>query len=103
MVILYELKLTVDLINKLGIAGMRRSISEIAKYGDVVVGPTIIDASVKKKMKAALKNIQSGKFAKEWITEDKTGRKNYHALLKAGEKHPIEAVGKRLRKTLCRG
>ena len=98
--VLHELKLTVDLINESGIAGMRFSISETAKYGDVAVGPKIIDASVKKRMKAALKNIQSGKFAKEWITEDLSGKKNYHALLKAGEKHPIEAIGKRLRSTM---
>lgn len=98
--VLHELKLTVDLINESGIGGMRFSISETAKYGDVIVGPKIIDASVKKKMKTALKNIQSGKFAKEWIAEDKAGKKNYHALLKAGEKHPIEAIGKRLRGTM---
>ncbi|MFV0415787.1 MAG: ketol-acid reductoisomerase [Chthoniobacterales bacterium] len=95
--VLHELKLTVDLINESGISGMRFSISETAKWGDVTTGPTIIDASVKKKMKAALKNIQNGKFAKAWIAEHKSGRKKYKALLKEGEKHPIEATGKRLR------
>lgn len=101
IVVLYELKLTVDLVHKLGIAGMRSSISEMAKYGDITIGPKIIDASVKKKMKNALKNIQSGKFTKEWITENQSGKKNYTALLKAGEKHPIEVVGKRLRKMMA--
>ena len=76
---------------------MRFSISETAKWGDVSIGPKIIDASVKKRMKAALKNIQNGKFAKEWIKEYESGYKRYNALLKAGEKHPIEKTGARLR------
>ena len=84
---LHELKLIVDLMNEAGIAGMRFSISETAKWGDVSVGPKIIDASVKKRMKAALKDIQSGKFAKDWVNEYKGGYKKYNALLKAGEKH----------------
>ncbi len=94
---LHELKLIVDLMNEAGIAGMRFSISETAKWGDVSVGPKIIDASVKKRMKAALKDIQSGKFAKDWIKEYETGYKRYNALLKDGEKHPIEKTGERLR------
>jgi len=94
---LHELKLTVDLINESGISGMRFSISETAEYGDVTTGPKIIDASVKKKMERALKNIQSGKFAKEWIKEAESGGKNFKELRKEGEKHQIEKVGKRLR------
>jgi ketol-acid reductoisomerase len=94
---LHELKLIVDLMNESGIAGMRFSISETAKWGDVSVGPQIIDASVKKRMKAALKDIQSGKFARNWIKEYESGYKRYNALLKAGENHPIEKVGSRLR------
>jgi len=94
---LHELKLIVDLMNESGIAGMRFSISETAKWGDVSVGPKIIDASVKKRMKAALKDIQSGKFAKNWIAEYEGGYKTYNALLKAGEKHPIEKTGAKLR------
>ena len=95
--VLHELKLIVDMINESGISGMRFSISETAKYGDIAVGPKIIDASVKKRMKAALKDIQTGKFAKNWIAESKAGRKNYDALLKAGAEHPIEKVGEQLR------
>jgi ketol-acid reductoisomerase len=76
---------------------MRFSISETAKWGDVSVGPKIIDKSVKKRMKEALNEIQNGKFAKQWIGETKTGRKRYSKLLKAGETHPIEKVGERLR------
>jgi ketol-acid reductoisomerase len=94
---LHELKLTVDLMNEAGIGGMRFSISETAKWGDVSVGPKIIDASVKKRMKAALKDIQSGKFAKGWIAEYKGGYKKYNALLKKGEQHQIEKTGERLR------
>ena len=94
---LHELKLIVDLMNEAGISGMRFSISETAKWGDVSVGPKIIDASVKKRMKAALKDIQSGKFAKGWIAEYKGGYKRYNALLKQGEHHSIERVGARLR------
>lgn len=95
--VLHELKLIVDMINESGISGMRFSISETAKYGDIVVGPKVIDASVKKRMKTVLKEIQNGKFAKDWIAEAKTGKKKYNALLNAGEKHPIEKVGEQLR------
>jgi len=95
--VLHELKLIVDLINESGIAGMRFSISETAKWGDVLTGPKIIDGSVKKRMKTALKEIQNGKFAREWVKEYEGGYKKYNALLKAGEKHPIEKTGAKLR------
>lgn len=94
---LHELKLIVDLMNEAGISGMRFSISETAKWGDVSVGPKIIDKSVKKRMKEALKEIQNGKFAKGWVKEYETGYKKYNALLKAGENHSIEKVGGKLR------
>src|SRR5688572_19708113 len=94
---LHELKLIVDLMNEAGISGMRFSISETAKWGDVSVGPKIIDASVKKRMKAALNDIQSGKFARNWVKEYETGYKRYNALLKKGAQHPIEKTGERLR------
>lgn len=94
---LHELKLIVDLINEAGIAGMRFSISETAKYGDVVTGPRIINKKVKAEMGKVLKEIQNGKFAKNWINEVKTGKKNYNKLLAAGAKHPIEKTGARLR------
>src|SRR6187549_3468336 len=94
---LHELKLIVDLMNEAGISGMRFSISETAKWGDVSIGPKIVDASVKKRMKAALKDIQSGKFAKGWVQEYQTGYKKYKALLRKGENHSIEKVGARLR------
>jgi ketol-acid reductoisomerase len=94
---LHELKLIVDLMYESGIAGMRFSVSETAKWGDVSVGPRVIDASVKKKMQRALKEIQSGKFAKGWIAEYGQGLPTYKKLLKAGEAHPVEKVGHRLR------
>ncbi len=94
---LHELKLIVDLMNEAGISGMRFSVSETAKWGDVTVGPKIVDARVKKRMKAALKDIQSGRFAKGWVKEYQSGYKRYKALLKKGERHSIEKVGARLR------
>src|SRR5882757_6704487 len=94
---LHELKLIADLMNEAGISGMRFSISETAKWGDVSVGPKIIDAGVKKRMKAALTDIQKGKFAKDWVKEYEGGYKKYNALLKAGEKHQIEKTGEKLR------
>ncbi|HEX7859627.1 MAG TPA: ketol-acid reductoisomerase [Verrucomicrobiae bacterium] len=94
---LHELKLIVDLMNEAGVSGMRFSISETAKWGDVSVGPKIVDKGVKKRMKEQLKEIQNGKFAKGWVKEYETGYKKYNALLKAGEKHDIEKVGARLR------
>jgi len=94
---LHELKLIVDLVNESGIGGMRFSVSETAKWGDITVGPKIIDASVKRRMKTALRDVQSGKFARGWIEEYESGYKRYKSLLSAGEKHPIEKVGVRLR------
>jgi ketol-acid reductoisomerase len=94
---LHELKLIVDLMNESGISGMRFSISETAKYGDVTRGPRIVNKRVKAEMKKILKEIQSGKFTREWVKEHETGRKNYHRLLKAGENHEIEKVGTKLR------
>ncbi len=97
---LHELKLIVDLMNEQGIAGMRFSISETAEWGDVSVGPKIIDASVKKRMVKQLKEIESGKFAKEWIAEYEGGYKVFNKLRKEGEAHQIEKVGEKLRSTM---
>ena len=80
-----------------GIAGMRFSVSETAKYGDVTRGPRVINGNVKKSMKSILKEIQSGKFAKEWVKEYQAGLPKYNQLLEDGEKHPIEETGQRLR------
>ena len=94
---LHELKLIVDLMNESGIAGMRFSISETAEYGDVTVGPKIINESVKNRMRRQLKTIESGKFAKEWVGEFKAGCKSFNKIRKSEEKHGIEKVGAKLR------
>jgi ketol-acid reductoisomerase len=94
---LHEVKLIVDLMYEEGIAGMRYSISDTAEYGDVTRGPRIVTPSTKKQMQKILKEIQSGKFAKEWIAESESGRVKFNELRKAGADHQIEEVGKRLR------
>jgi ketol-acid reductoisomerase len=80
-----------------GIAGMRYSISDTAEYGDVSRGPRIINADTKAEMKKILGEIQSGKFAEEWIAESDGGRKRFAELQNAGRSHPIEKVGAQLR------
>jgi len=94
---LHEVKLIVDLMYEEGITGMRYSISDTAEYGDVTRGPRVITPATKKAMQKILKEIQSGKFAREWVKESEEGRANFNALREDGAKHPIEAVGKQLR------
>jgi ketol-acid reductoisomerase len=97
---MHELKLIVDLMYEKGIAGMRDGISTTAKYGDITVGPYIIDDSVKARMRYALERIQNGSFAKEWITENLAGRPVYNSLLRKDRGHLIEKVGGELRKMM---
>ncbi|PIC68125.1 ketol-acid reductoisomerase [Sporosarcina sp. P16a] len=94
---LHETKLIVDLMYEGGMAGMRYSISDTAEWGDFVSGPRVIDADTKARMKDILTDIQSGKFAKEWIEENKNGRPNFNAIEEAEAKHQIEEVGQKLR------
>lgn len=94
---LHELKFIVDLIYEAGLAGMRRLISDTAKWGELTVGPKIIDQTVRKHMSTALRDIRSGKFAREFIREMKTGARRRAQLLRQAERHPIEKVGARLR------
>ena len=94
---LHEVKLIVDLMYEEGIAGMRYSISDTAEYGDVTRGPRIITPTTKKQMQKILKELQTGKFAKEWIAESESGRAKFNELRAAGTSHQIEEVGKRLR------
>ena len=94
---LHELKFIVDLMHAEGIRGMRARISETAKWGDVSVGPRLIDDTVKARMKEVLREIQQGKFAREWLSESAAGRKRYQRLLKEAARHPIEKVGEKLR------
>ncbi len=95
--VLHELKLITDLIQETGISGMRRRVSNTATYGDLTRGPMIITQKTRKVMKKILKEIKSGKFAREWIKENETGRPNFNKLLEDGDKHQIEQVGKNLR------
>ncbi len=94
---LHELKFIVDLIHEAGIHGMRSLISETAKWGDLTVGPQIIDAGVRKNMANALRDIRTKKFALEFIREVTGNRKRYMNLLRDAQHHPIERVGRRLR------
>jgi ketol-acid reductoisomerase len=94
---LHELKLIVDLMYEQGIAGMRYSISDTAEYGDMTRGPRVINADVKAEMRRILDEIQDGRFAEEWIAENRSGRKEYTRLQEEGKRHQIEVVGEELR------
>ncbi len=94
---LHEVKLIVDLIYEGGISNMRYSISNTAQYGDLTRGPRIITEETKKEMKRILEEIQSGKFAKEWILECRANKPVFNALTKKGEEHPVEEIGQKLR------
>ena len=94
---LHEVKLIVDLIYEGGIANMNYSISNTAEYGEYITGKKIIDSKTKERMKEILKDIQSGKFAKQWMDENKNGQKNFLKMRKELAEHPIEKVGKKLR------
>ncbi len=93
----HELKLIVDLIYEGGLAFMRYSISDTAEYGDLTRGPRIVNEKVKEEMKRILEEIQSGRFAREWILENQAGRPVMNALRRREAEHPIEEVGRRLR------
>jgi ketol-acid reductoisomerase len=97
---LHELKLIVDLMYEKGIEGMRESISNTAKYGDYTRGPRIVNDQTKATMKTMLKEIQSGEFAKQWVAEHAAGKPNFKNYKAAAEKHPIEAVGVKLRQLM---
>jgi len=98
--VLHELKLITDLIQERGIAGMRRGVSNTACYGDLSRGKRVITAKTRQEMKKILKEIQTGKFAKEWIKENEKGRPVFNKLLKAGDNHKIEKVGRKLREMM---
>jgi ketol-acid reductoisomerase len=94
---LHEVKLIVDLIYEGGIANMRYSISNTAEYGDYTSGPRLIDDTVKARMKEVLADIQSGRFAKEWVLENRAGQASFKAMRRREAQHPIEEVGAQLR------
>ncbi len=94
---LHELKLIVDLMYEGGMKYMRYSISDTAEYGDYTRGPRIVDEGVRENMREALREIQEGRFAREWILENQAGRPTFNALRRLNAEHPIEAVGAELR------
>jgi len=93
----HELKLIVDLIYQRGISGMREVVSDTAEYGDLTRGPRIIGEEARQEMVEILNEIRTGQFAREWLLENQAGRPVYSALKRAGQAHPIEEVGGRLR------
>jgi ketol-acid reductoisomerase len=95
--VLHEVKLIVDLIYEGGIANMNYSISNTAEYGEYISGKKIVDNKTKERMKEVLKDIQSGKFTKDWMDECKNGQKNFLKMRADLANHPIEKVGKKLR------
>ena len=97
---LHELKLIVDLLHEGGLSKMHQFISDTAKYGDLTRGPRIVNAATKREMKKILKEIQDGKFARQWMGENKRGGKKYQQLLNKDLKHKIEKVGVKLRERM---
>jgi len=97
---LHELKLIVDLMYEGGIAKQRWSVSDTAEYGDYVSGPRVIDPSVKENMQAVLADIRNGAFAERFMADQEAGGPEFMELREKGEKHPIEAVGRQLRKLM---
>src|SRR6266536_4006487 len=97
---LHELKLIVDLIYEGGLSYMRYSVSDTAEYGDYTRGPRIVNDQTRAEMKKILAEIQSGEFARTWINENKTGRKNFLAMREAAANQPIEKVGRELREMM---
>ena len=94
---LHEVKLIVDLIYEGGIANMNYSISNTAEYGEYVTGPRIITPETKAEMKRVLADIQGGRFARDWMLENKVGQASFKATRRASAEHPIEKVGAELR------
>ena len=94
---LHETKLIVDLIYEGGIANMNYSISNTAEYGEYVSGPRVVDSSSKLAMKAVLEDIQSGKFARDWVLENQAGAPSFQAMRARTSDHQIEEVGEKLR------
>jgi ketol-acid reductoisomerase len=97
---LNELKLIVDMMYEGGLSWMRYSVSDTAKYGDMVAGKKVIDSKVRETMKELLKNIQEGSFAKDWILENQCNRPQMRAWQQREKNHLIERVGFELRKMM---
>ena len=94
---LHEVKLIVDLMYEEGIAGMRYSISDTAEYGDLTRGSRVVTDETKAEMKRVLEDIQSGKFTRDWMLENKVNQTSFKATRRRNAEHPIETVGEELR------
>ena len=97
---LHEMKLIIDLVNQGGLSYMRHSISDTAEYGDYVTGSRIITEDTKNEMRKVLKEVQNGTFAKNWILENKANRPYFNAMRRIEKDHPMEVVGRELRKMM---
>ncbi len=97
---LHEMKLIIDLVNQGGLSYMRHSISDTAEYGDYVTGNRIITEDTKNEMRKVLKEVQNGTFAKNWILENKANRPYFNAMRRIEKDHPMEVVGRELRKMM---
>lgn len=97
---LHELKLIVDLIQQGGLTYMRHSISDTAEYGDYVAGPRIVTEATKEEMRRILREVQDGTHARNWILENLAGRPFFNAMRRKERCHPIEEVGRRLRRMM---
>ncbi|MCF6269777.1 MAG: ketol-acid reductoisomerase [Melioribacteraceae bacterium] len=95
--VMHEMKLIVDLYYEGGLSRMNYSVSDTAEYGGYVVGPKVINAESKEAMRAALKRVQDGSFAKEFVDEVNGDKVNMNRLRKENSEHPIEVIGKKLR------
>ncbi|MCD6341651.1 MAG: ketol-acid reductoisomerase [Thaumarchaeota archaeon] len=93
-----EAKLIIDLIYKSGITGMLKAVSDTAKYGGLTIGPKVIDEQVKENMRRVVENVRNGSFAETWIEEYKKGAPTLKKLMEEVEKHPLEVVGRKMRK-----
>ena len=96
--VLHELKLIIDLVQQGGIEGMWNNVSNTAEYGGRTRGPVVIDEGVKERMRAVLRDVQSGKFAKEWVDDHDSGMPTLTKLRKDAQRESIEVVGKDIRK-----
>jgi ketol-acid reductoisomerase len=97
---LHELKLIVDLIQEGGLSYMRYSVSDTAEYGDYTRGPRVVNEQTRAEMRKILGEVQSGEFARQWIEENKTGRKKFLAMREAARNQKIEQVGRELREMM---
>jgi len=95
--VMHELKLIVDLLHEGGLRKMHKFISDTAAYGDMVSGPRVVDANSREQMRAVLRDIQDGTFARNWIAENEAGMPEFKRMMKADLEHPIEKVGAELR------